>query len=213
MRIVCISDTHSLHNQVVLPEGDVLVHAGDLLNHGTLKELPSAAGWLDNQLGKFEDIVVIGGNHDFALEAFMREGREDILKKNFFPGIHYLRDEAVTIKGFKFYGSPWQPEFCDWAFNLPRGAQLAEKWAAIPADTDVLVTHGPPFLQRDWVGRDHVGCADLRLRVDDIKPKVHVFGHIHAGYGMNETDGVKFVNAALCNERYQIVNAPIVVEI
>jgi hypothetical protein len=127
---------------------------------------------------------------------------------------HYLEDSGIEIAGVKFWGSPWQPEFYDWAFNLPRGQALADKWALIPDDIDVLITHGPPLGILDQViTGDHVGCADLLEAVQLIKPKVHIFGHIHEGYGRIEQNGTVFINASVCTARYRPINPPIVVEV
>jgi Icc-related predicted phosphoesterase len=213
LKLCLISDTHGLHDQLVLPEADVLVHAGDLLNRGKLSELNSASLWLQEQKKKFKEIVLIGGNHDFILEAFMKENHEDILRKDFFPGIHYLRDSGVTIDGVNFYGSPWQPWFYDWAFNVQRGPDIKKYWDLIPQDTQVLVTHGPPMGILDRVGNEHVGCADLAVRVAATCPEVHVFGHIHCGYGYKNFNGTEFFNASVVNEAYEVVNKPWVVEI
>lgn len=214
MRIVCISDTHNFHDQVKLPEGDVLVHSGDFTISGKMSELIPAANWLKKQLGRFREVVCTPGNHDFACQHFLTMNHMRSLYEDVFAGIKYLQDESTIIDGVKFWGSPWQPWFMDWAFNLPRGSKLAEKWAAIPDDVNVLVTHTPPKTYRDWVGQDRVGCLDLANRIQKLPDlRLHVFGHIHGGYGMTKVDGKKFVNASVVNEAYQVTNEPIVVEI
>jgi hypothetical protein len=126
----------------------------------------------------------------------------------------YLQDEAVEIEGLRIWGSPWQPEFLDWAFNLPRGAALREKWDRIPSGTDVLITHGPPqgVLDRVDEGRRE-GCADLLNAVARVRPRLHLFGHIHEGYGCLERDGTTFVNASICDRAYRPVNPPVVVDL
>ena len=112
------------------------------------------------------------------------------------------------------WGSPWQPWFYDWAFNLQRGPEIRAKWDRIPAGVDVLVTHGPPagILDRVVDGRS-VGCADLLDAVRRVRPLLHVFGHIHEAYGEVERDGTRFVNASTCTVRYAPVNAPVVVDL
>ena len=202
MKIVCFSDTHGMHRRIRVPDADVLVFAGDMIGNNEL-----ASGfdiWLSTLPHKHK--LVIAGNHDFCFEA--QDGR-DLLKNAV-----YLQDSAVEIDGVKFYGSPWQPEFCDWAFNLPRGKKLADKWAMIPSDTDVLITHGPPheILDRVFYGFN-VGCEELRKRVVEVRPKVHVFGHIHESYGCQQKDEMLFVNASVCDAKYRTVNKPIVVEV
>jgi hypothetical protein len=128
-------------------------------------------------------------------------------------GIIYLFDSEVIIDGVKFYGSPWQPEFYDWAFNLPRGEKLAEKWAKIPGNTDILITHGPAHGMLDWTpSGQRVGCEDLFHRIMEVQPKIHVCGHIHCAYGQKNFNGVEFLNASVLNERYEYENKPIVVD-
>ena len=126
-----------------------------------------------------------------------------------------MNDSGITIDGIKIWGSPIQPEFFNWAFNRKRGAEIDKHWQLIPDDTDILVTHGPPFGYLDETARmERVGCVDLLKRIDEIKPKVHVFGHIHEGYGtaINDRDTL-FINASVLDEHYRLVNEPICFEI
>lgn len=203
MKIVFISDTHGLHNRLDMPEADVLVHSGDFCNHGHEGDVKEFNRWLAKQ--DYKHKIVIAGNHDRFLE------------NNRFPwheSITYLCDTSITIDGIKFYGSPWQPEFFNWAFNVPRGKALAKKWAKIPSDTDVLVTHGPPCNVLDFVPGDrNVGCEDLLDRVLIVKPKIHAFGHIHYSYGETKVLDTEFVNASICTEAYLPDNQPIVKEV
>ena len=213
-RIVCISDTHGQHRNLDLPKGDFLVHAGDLTSNGKLAQTIEAATWLNSLVGKYKHVVAIAGNHDWALQAFMTEKHEDAAKHLFGRAV-YLRDEGVTLEGIYLYGSPQTPNFCDWAFNVERGLKIKRYWDKIPLYTHVLITHGPPMGILDRVGKEHVGCADLRVRVEEVKPTVHVFGHIHCGYGLRNIRGEEtlYVNASSCDEAYHIKNEPIVVEI
>lgn len=210
MKLVCISDTHMMHNRLEMPDGDVLIHAGDICNEGKLPEVRSFATWLDRQPYKHK--IIIAGNHDWPFyRETERESAEALLNR---AGAIYLRDSAVVIGGNVFYGSPWQPEFCNWAFNLPRGHQLREKWKMIYDNTDVLVTHGPPHGILDYVPRDErVGDADLLYRLGQISPKVHIFGHIHYSRGEHSEAGTHFINAAICNEAYAPAHKPITVEL
>lgn len=202
MRIVCISDTHGRTGGVLhpdqIPAGDVLIHAGDMTGMGSLGEVGSFVQWLEQLPHRRK--IVIAGNHDFAFE------QGTAARTMFHDDTEYLEDSATVFDGVKFYGSPFQPEFCNWAFNLPRGERLRARWDAIPEDTEVLITHGPPYSILDFVPRDNewVGCKDLLCRVRQLpKLKLHVFGHIHLHGGqMMEERGVKFVNAACCDERY-----------
>lgn len=215
MKIVCISDTHNCNEQIKVPDGDILIHAGDATVRGTPDEIYEFAGWFSNLPHKYK--IFISGNHDFFFED------DDLEKRTidfFFPNCIYLQDSFVEIEGLKIYGSPWQPRFFDWAFNLNRGAELAEKWKLIPDDIDVLITHGPPNGILDEVPRkyfiENTGCEDLRKKVEELareKLKLHIFGHIHCGYGQTEKFGVKFVNASTCDESYEPTQSPIVVEL
>lgn len=218
MKLVCISDTHEKQAQVNLPEGDVLVHTGDLTNQGSIPALTKVAAWFKKQ--DFKHKVMICGNHDFG---FQNANHDAAVKLFTDAGVTYLQDSETIIEGIKFYGAPWQPWFMDWAFNLPRGAKIAEKWAKIPDDTNVLMTHGPPHGILDLVedtisnrGRDlHQGCEELTKRLMDLTQlKAHVFGHLHLSGGMTQMiAGVTFANAAICTERYQASNKPIVIEV
>lgn len=205
MRIVAIADTHTFEDDLAeLPEGDVFVHAGDLLRGGTLAELDTVARWI-RALPHVHKIVV-AGNHDFCFVDHPKTAREMLG-----PDVVYLEDAAQVIDGLRFWGSPWQPEFHDWAFNLPRGAPLAEKWALIPDGTDVLITHGPPsgIGDRGPMGAVRLGCADLREAVRRVRPALHLFGHIHQDGGVFVEEGVIHVNVTT----WECERAPTVLDI
>lgn len=213
-RIVAISDTHNRHEWPdfpIIPDGDILIHAGDMTVSGTIPEIASFDNWLKTLPHKYK--IVIAGNHDWL---FMQEPG---LAKELINHAIYLQDSECEIEGLKFWGSPWQPEFMNWAFNLPRGEKLARKWAMIPSDIDVLITHGPPEGIRDYLPcGEAVGCADLRHQVlGRIEPKLHIFGHIHYAYGVsdyfNETSGTQFINASICDEAYRPTRQPIVIDL
>lgn len=208
-RIVFISDTHTLHDDLVLPKGDIIVHAGDVASRGSISEVKEFLEWFSKLPYTYK--IFIAGNHDFAFERYL-DVMTNLLQE--FPDVIYLQDSAVTVDDIKFYGSPWQPEFYNWAFNLPRGKRLAEKWAMIPDDTDVLITHGPPATILDYTVRDqvNVGCVDLLNYVNEVKPKIHVFGHIHESYGYRHINGTTFINASTCTLRYNPTNPPVVVD-
>ena len=219
MRIVCLSDTHRQHGHMLhrVPEGDVLVHAGDMCMGGQVWEIEDTAKWLAQLPHPHK--VVIAGNHDWPLV------RDAALAKNLLKdaGIMYLEDSEVVIDGVKFYGSPWTPMFFNWAFMKNRGKELAEVWAKIPEDVKVLITHGPPYGVLDRTlyptGKPdtHAGCEDLtkELLTHRIRPKLHVFGHIHYDYGVHDKSVLltTFVNAAICNEEYEPVHKPIVIDL
>ena len=161
IKLVAVSDTHGKHRDLDIPEGDVFVHAGDLIWRGTVDDLIEFNEFLGSLQHRHK--IVIAGNHDFCFE----ESRE--FAESFLTNAVYLQDEEVVLEGIKFYGSPWQPWFFDWAFNLQRGQELREKWDLIPNDVDVLVTHGPPYGYCDETSRgDHVGCEELLAAVERI---------------------------------------------
>ncbi len=205
VRFVLLSDTHMHHGRVSVPPGDVLVHAGDATSRGTSAQLRSFAAFIAAQPHRHK--VVIAGNHDFGLQQTLSLGAELF-------GHAYLCDAGRELDGVRVWGSPWQPWFHDWAFNLPRGAALAERWALIPADTDVLVTHGPPMgiLDRTADGAS-VGCEALRDALDRVRPRLHVFGHIHEAYGVHRGGDTLFVNACTCTLDYEPENAAIVIDV
>jgi Icc-related predicted phosphoesterase len=223
MRITFISDTHTKHRhcELDLPGGDLLIHAGDFMNSGYNPiEAIEFFKWLD-EIKTYETKVLIAGNHDRWMEDEPEEAL-GILSK--YKTIDYLEDDwmivgdgdphDVDVKTAKIYGSPWQPEFYNWAFNLPRqGEDLREKWFWIPNDTDILVTHGPAFGHCDEAPfGGHVGCELLREQLDKFPPKIHVFGHIHAGYGYKFHNGTHFFNASVLGERYNYDNKPMTVD-
>ena len=215
MKIVCLSDTHGLHNDIDVPAGDVIVFGGDICNRGTLFEVRHFALWLSKLPHTHK--IIVSGNHCFPFEK-PHEHYDAVDLIECLGGSIYLEDEEVIIDGVKFYGSPWQPEFYNWAFNLPRGEALKKVWSLIPDDTNVLITHSPPFGILDEVGRipnkECTGCVDLKNRIMELKElKLHVFGHIHSGYGQTSYCGKEFVNASICNEAYEPIRKPIVVEI
>ena len=206
MRLVCISDTHSMHRQVSVPDGDVLIHAGDCLGVGTLEELEDLDNWFSEQPHRHK--ILIAGNHDWCLQDEPADA--EALIRN----AVYLRDRSIDIEGLKFWGSPWTPIFFDWAFNLERGTAIAERWAQIPSDTDVLITHGPPAGILDQVNESlAVGCGDLAWELERLTLKLHIFGHIHESYGQQTLNDCRYINASTCTGQYKPLNPPIVVDI
>jgi predicted phosphohydrolase len=203
VRIVAVADTHLFHDELTVPDGDVFVHAGDMCQRGDLDELRRALDWMRALPHRHK--VIIAGNHDFAFLESPAEARALAA-----DGFTYLEDSATTIDCVLFWGSPWQPAFNDWAFNLPRGKALAEKWALIPEGVDVLVTHGPPHGIGDRgpvAGR--LGCEDLLERVKAIKPRLHLFGHIHQDGGVWQHGPTLFANVTT----WECERAPTVIEL
>ena len=220
MKITLISDTHTKHQNLNsdLPGGDILIHSGDFMNSGYDKsDVTDFFDWFSSIKG-YDKKIFIAGNHDRILE---NDPTWSTLTIKDYPNLIYLQDEGYSIydiegdSSVKLYGSPWQPEFNGWAFNLPRnGEEMKARWDAIPTDTDILITHGPPFGYLDIPGGQsiRVGCEMLRYRVDELKPKIHVFGHVHGGYGYYFNGHTHFFNASVLNERYKYTNKPFTFE-
>lgn len=210
LRLVCISDTHGHTPEI--RDGDVLVHAGDISSRGTQQEVVEALHWMKSLPHKIK--ILTPGNHDFFFEQFPEESRE-LCKVN---GIILLMDELYTHpSGLRFWGSPWQPWFYDWAFNLQRGPEIRAKWDLIPEGVDVLITHGPPYGILDTTpAGEAVGCSDLRDTIlQRVKPEYHVFGHIHDSHGIVGLPYCKttFINASLCDESYDCSNTSVTIDI
>jgi Icc-related predicted phosphoesterase len=220
MVITFISDTHTKHRYCEddLPGGDLLIHAGDIMNSGhDENDVWEFLEWF-NKREQYKGHVFIAGNHDRYFENKPNETK-NILRE--YPKVTYLQDKSLlyvnedTNDACSIYGSPHQPTFHNWAFNLPRnGEELQNKWNNIPKDIDILITHGPAWGHLDIVpyGYLSVGCELLRECVDVIKPKIHVFGHVHSGYGYKFHNGTHFFNASVLDERYSYSNKPITID-
>ena len=204
MQLVLISDTHQRHDHLAIPPGDVLVHAGDFSTRGREPEVVAFNEWLGGLPHRVK--IVIAGNHDFLFE------RDPARARALLTNATYLQDSETSVDGIRFWGSPWQPRFFDWAFNLERGAPLRGKWDLIPAGIDVLVVHGPPrgVLDRTWRGEE-VGCDDLLAALQRVRPRLFVCGHIHEAYGECDLAGIHCVNAACCDERDRPFHEPVTV--
>lgn len=207
MKFVHISDTHGMESKLNLPDADCLIMSGDFLNYGTAIELIKFNAWLGVVKSKFKHIVVVAGNHDRIFEQNLSHAKSLLTNAT-----HYLQDEEATLEGIRIYGSPWQPAFCNWAFNLPRGDYIKKKWDLIPDGIDILVTHGPPYGIRDYVKRangmvEHLGCKKLLKAVMRVRPKYHLFGHIHYSNGISDNGNTMFINSAICNESYNPIQS------
>lgn len=226
MKVTLISDTHTKHRNCEnnLPGGDLLIHAGDFMNSGyVVREAEEFFDWF-NAIDNYDTKVLIAGNHDRMMQI---DPERMLGLLTGYKTIEYLQDEEMVLyfdgpngdypeDNIRIYGSPWQPEFYNWAFNLPRnGEEMKARWDAIPERTDILVTHGPPYGYLDIPGGQttlRVGCEMLRYRVDEIRPKIHVFGHVHGSYGHYFNGHTHFFNASVLNERYSYANLPFTFE-
>lgn len=187
MRIVAVADTHTFTSDLVVPDGDVFIHAGDICRGGDLDELREAAAWMAGLPHRHK--IVVAGNHDWCFV------HDPTAARSLLGDMHYLEDRELVLEGLRFYGSPWQPEYNDWAFNLPRGEPIAAVWRKIPAGLDVLITHGPPvgIGDRSPVG-GRAGCEELRRRITEVTPRLHLFGHIHQDGGLWDHGTTTFAN-------------------
>jgi Icc-related predicted phosphoesterase len=218
MIITLISDTHLKHNEITqdLPGGDLLLHSGDISSMGYQHEVQQFCKWFNN-VENYDHKIFIAGNHDWGFQNNVEKIMEIV---NSYKTVNYIQDETIQVnngdKMVNIYGSPWQPEFYNWAFNLPKnGVELAAKWDAIPDNTDILITHGPAFGVLDTVAGkmwDNLGCQLLTNKIKSIKPKIHVCGHIHSGYGYYFDGDTHFINASVLNEAYQYTNKPITID-
>lgn len=215
MKIVLISDTHSVHEKIKIPECDLLIHSGDcVMSHNPEHRVYRNATldfilWFNSQ-NQAKNRVFIGGNHDFVMQK-----NDEWIREQLDDGTHYLCEESIEINGLKIFGTPWQPYFYDWAFNTQSDEQMKQCWDKIPKDVDILVTHNPPKNVLD--GRGNYGCpilADNIFKEEMYKNlKIHTFGHIHTGRGHESINGIDFYNSTIVDNTYRPVFKPFVLEI
>lgn len=216
-RIVVLSDTHGHHMGIQVPDGDVLIHCGDFCTHGTYRDALKFIGWFQTRPHKHK--IFIAGNHDLVFEQGSYSDIELLTKISLNDSTFYLNDSGVNLHGLNFWGSPVQPRFFNWAFNRDRGEEIRKHWDKIPANTDILITHGPPYqicdeAPRDWGLTEKVGCRDLLDATLRVRPKLHVFGHIHFSGGQTfVSPKTTYINAAVVNEEYCMARKPFVVDI
>eukprot|EP00585_Thalassiosira_rotula_P010434 CAMPEP_0196155020 /NCGR_PEP_ID=MMETSP0910-20130528/39942_1 /TAXON_ID=49265 /ORGANISM="Thalassiosira rotula, Strain GSO102" /LENGTH=454 /DNA_ID=CAMNT_0041419161 /DNA_START=95 /DNA_END=1456 /DNA_ORIENTATION=- len=228
-RIVCISDTHGYHRSIPIPPCDILIHGGDFSNYGEPDMIADVSDHFSElrQNGTVKDgIICIAGNHELTFELerydkvwrrFKRPKQDEKYDaesaRKALTNCTYLEDESLTLQGIQFYGSPWQPEFYGWAYNAPR-SDILSKWERIPSDTDVLITHGPPLGRGDVTKGNRVGCVSLMKEVQSrVKPRLHVFGHIHEGRGVTHDGTTMYVNASNVSHNYTRQHPGIVVDL
>lgn len=207
MRIVLISDTHAQHRKLQVPRGDMLIHAGDICHRGkSLEVIEDFNAWLKTQSHQYK--IVIAGNHDRPFEKYPEQATSLI------PEAIYLEDSGIQINGIRIWGSPVSPWFLNMAFNRSRGASIRRHWNEIPFGTDILITHTPPrgIMDKTRLGFN-AGCKDLLKAVKEVKPKLHVFGHIHEAYGKYQEGETTFINASMMNKKYVLANEPQVIDL
>lgn len=205
MRLVCLSDTHNFHHDIAIPDGDILIHAGDCTDGGTRNETEIFLRWFSLQSHKHK--ILIPGNHDFYFEK-----PEQLC--NVPENINLLIDSGVKIHGFQFWGSPVTPGMENWAFNRERGAPIRHHWNLIPENTDILITHTPPYGTLDEISSGiKLGCEELNKIVKFIKPEYHCFGHIHHAAGSTKQSSTQYFNLSILDERHRIMHSPRIIDI
>lgn len=232
MKITFISDTHTYmydkknYKELILPEGDILCFSGDIMTSGYNEgEIIHFLKWFSKQ--PFFYKIFIAGNHDRLFET-NHYITDEIISNYIDYGVVYLNNSSFEYEGVKFYGTPYQPFFCNWGFNIPDSHKLKEIYSMIPIDTDILLTHCPPYgildqsHQSNWsnlTGEKHLGSVELREVLDemsqkDTSPRVVAFGHIHGDGGKKiQIGNTVYINASLCNEDYEPLNDIITIEL
>jgi Icc-related predicted phosphoesterase len=207
MRVIVIADTHGSENELILPDGDTLVHCGDYSAQGTFHDLVAFNYWLGKQPHKYK--ICVSGNHDQYASTVGPSVTQEFLSNAI-----YLENSGVYIEGKTFWGSPYTPLFGHWAFMKKRGNDIAKLWQMIPQEADMLITHGAPQGILD-INEHHesCGCYDLRQAIQ--KRRIHhaVFGHIHEGYGSITLDNTIYSNCSVLNAHYELVNKPVVIDL
>jgi hypothetical protein len=232
IRIVCQSDTHMrfekayLETDARVPDGDIYIHTGDFSMTGLLSECQLFDHFLTSLPHPHK--ICIAGNHDLTLDSefyssgggrrFHGKNTQDFNRcRALFTESDryiYLQDSGVTVCGINFWGSPWQPTFGNWAFNVDRGPLIKQKWDLIPHGTDVLLTHGPAAGHGGLCSNGvDAGCVDLMDAIRRVQPKLHVCGHIHEDYGVTVENGTIFVNASTCTLQYRPLNPPVIIDV
>lgn len=200
MKIVALSDTHSKHRLIEeVPDGDVLVHAGDMTETGDLREVEDFAEWFSSFNHEYK--MVVAGNHDFVFDGIEDAERQDAINALKEEDIIYLENDTIMLDGIRFYGTPYSKSFDKYVFT--------DEFGKIPETVDVLITHGPPKGKLDNTkGWGRIGCKDLRQAVNNVEPSVHIFGHAHYCDG---EDGLGSYNVSILDEDYNIDNNPTVI--
>jgi Icc-related predicted phosphoesterase len=216
MKVLNISDTHGMHKYwerlFPIPKDiDMIIHGGDLTNVGAIHEMNHFMYWIKNL--DIEHKIIIAGNHDLGLDNFNRYTLLDMIQDS---DVHYLEDSGVEIEGIKFWGSPVTPPFMNWAFMRDE-ERIIKHWDGIPNDTDFLITHGPALGILDWVdygGQGSVGSAYLLETIQErVKPKYHMFGHIHEMYGIREVGETIHICASILDGRYHPTRAGHIIDL
>jgi len=210
MIIVALSDTHGNHRSVEVPPGDIVIHCGDITRKSNLSEVTDFVEWFAGL--DFQHKILVAGNHD----RFIRKKKPEFLELINGHKIQYLENTHIQINGYSIFGSPFSHNNGGiGAFTYFHDPEARRIWNLIPEKIDILVTHAPPKGFRDYSSTENInaGCQVLRDRVLTVKPRYHIFGHIHESYGIERHNGSIFINASLSNGSGEIINMPAVIEI
>lgn len=215
LKICAISDVHCRWKNLNIPEVDILISSGDYSFKGEKHVVKEFHEWLNKQDAGY--IISVQGNHELWVEKNFQEAKE--IAEKACPGVHFLQHSPIEIEGIKIFGSAWTPWFYSWAWNARRtpeqalafgGPFIGDLWKDIPDDTNILVTHGPPYgildelVYPDGTPKGElVGCEELSKRISQLNQlDLHIFGHIHCGAGQKHLNGVSYYNASVCDEQY-----------
>lgn len=205
MKLICIADTHTRENLLNIPDGDILIHAGDFSEVGTFRETKAFLSWFSNQNHAYK--ILVPGNHDFYLE---KERYEKL--KPYLQGVHILINESLIINNLHFWGSPNTSLGERWAFGL-KVDQIENHWEKIPRKANIVITHNPPYDILDHTKNKHVGCPYLRRQIEHLQPDYHIFGHAHDNYGKIKLGKTTYINATSFDDKYITPNKPIIINL
>ena len=216
IRVICISDTHNLHNKIKhIPEGDILIHAGDFTESSTLEEIIDFNNFLGMLPHKYK--IVIAGNHEYILDPNKSNSMKIREAKSLLTNCIYLEHESLVLyNNIRIFGTPYQKYFCDMAFNIKNEEELTKLYKEIPSNTDILITHDPGYgIGDNTMYEKNVGVPSLIKEIRErIHPKLHVFGHIHEAYGgWRDAAGITYFNASSVSFQYYFMNLPLVYDI
>lgn len=222
MKILALSDIHQTQKKIytTYPNAlysdtyDIIVIAGDITNKGSLFEYELFLQWLSKLKAKYK--IIIAGNHDYQFYLQHDKSLSKDLTTKY--GCIYLEDEYINIEGLNIYGFPWTPTFCNWAFMLDRDSvQMQYYIDNIPENLDILISHGPCYGILDMnLSGEHCGCTQLLERIKLVKPKYHIFGHIHSNEGdptIYKTEYTTHLNVSICNDSYVPINSPTIIKL
>lgn len=206
MKIVTISDTHTYKPEI--PDGDILLHAGDATYRGLEGEVREFGEWFQSLPHKYK--IFVPGNHDLSFESNPLKASEWFYERRNDLNTHILIDQFIEIEGLKIWGTPWQPWFGSWAFNIKKESDMKEKWDMMPNNTDIMIVHGPPYGVLDQCqDGSRVGSKTLKDKIRNSNLKLVVCGHIHENYGVKYLKKNTIIaNSSICTLSYRPVNKP-----